>query len=242
VVINNELQQSLQLNSDKDLFISTLAHDLRSPFTVLLGLSDLLLENIRQYTLDEIENQVKILKNSAKDTFILLEDLLMWIRAQSGLISFKPQNLGLYQICKTIIDTFYSIAGKKDITIHNEIPVGVIVYADINMLKIVLRNLISNAIKFTNSGGAINISAERIDSDIVISVRDNGIGIKPDILKNLFDISKIKNSRGTAQETGTGLGLWLCKEFVEKHHGKIRVESEFGKGSEFKFTLPVFSD
>jgi signal transduction histidine kinase len=166
----------------------------------------------------------------------------MWIRAQSGLISFKPQNLGLYQICKTIIDTFYSIAGKKDITIHNEIPVGVIVYADINMLKIVLRNLISNAIKFTNSGGAINISAERIDSDIVISVRDNGIGIKPDILKNLFDISKIKNSRGTAQETGTGLGLWLCKEFVEKHHGKIRVESEFGKGSEFKFTLPVFSD
>jgi signal transduction histidine kinase len=122
------------------------------------------------------------------------------------------------------------------------VPVELVVYADIDMLKIVLRNLISNAIKFTEYGGTIKISAKQSESEILITVRDNGIGINPDDLEKLFHISKMKSSMGTAMETGTGLGLLLCKEFVEKHHGKIWVESEFGNGSEFKFTMPVFSD
>jgi signal transduction histidine kinase len=242
VVINNELMQSLQLNADKDLFISTLAHDLRGPFTVLLGMSDLLIENIHKHTIDEIEKFVVIIKNSAQDTFTLLEDLLMWIRAQSGKMTIALENQSLNEICKTMVESFSSIAGTKDITIQIKVPVELIVYADIDMLKIVLRNLISNAIKFTEYGGTIEISAEQSESEILITVRDNGIGIKPDDLEKLFHISKMKSSMGTDKETGTGLGLLLCKEFVEKHRGKIWVESEFGKGSEFKFTIPVFSD
>jgi signal transduction histidine kinase len=240
VITNNELQQLLQLNADKDLFISILAHDLRSPFTVLLGLSEFLIDNIRKYNIEEIENHLKMIKNSAQDTFALLEDLLMWIRAQSGKIPFEPQNQSFTDICKNILETLNTNAGVKHITINSINTDEVFVFADSDMVKTVLRNLVSNAIKFTNPGGLINISAEENSDSVTISVSDNGIGLSPDKLKKLFDISDVKKSTtGTAQETGTGFGLLLCKEFVEKHRGKIWVTSECGKGSDFKFSLPV---
>jgi PAS domain S-box-containing protein len=230
----------LQLNVDKDRFLSILSHDLRSPFNTLLGLSEALTDDIHQLNIDEIENQVNLLNNAAKNSYNLLEDLLMWARAQSGKIPFKPQILNLIDICKNILEIINPNAKAKNITINLNSEDGITVFADIDMLKTILRNLVTNAIKFTNNGGTINISEEQTQSGIIISVSDNGIGIKPDDLSRLFDISEVLTTMGTAEETGTGLGLLLCKDFVETHGGKIWVESEFGKGSNFKFTLPIY--
>ena len=242
ILANKELKQSLQLNSDKDLFISILAHDLRGPFNALLGLSELLSENIRQYNIDEIENLVNQIKNSAQNTYILLEDILMWVRTQTGKIPFEPQKLSFADICKDILEILQPSANTKNITINYSAIDEINVFADKDMLKTVLRNLISNAIKFTNKNGAININSVENSGNVTISVSDNGIGISQDNLAKLFDISKVLTTKGTAEETGTGLGLLLCKEFVEKHGGKIWVESEYGKGSDFKFTMPIFTE
>ncbi len=138
-----------------------------------------------------------------------------------------------------ILEILNPVAAAKGITITYSSPYDIDVFADIDMLKIVLRNLVSNAIKFTNKNGTININAEENSGNVLISVSDNGIGIPPDNLSKLFDISQVLTTKGTAEETGTGLGLFICKEFVEKHGGKIRVESKVGKGSDFKFTLPM---
>jgi PAS domain S-box-containing protein len=242
IIANNELERLVQLNVDKDRFISILGHDLRSPFTVLLGLSELLIENIREYNTDEIEDHLKLIKNSAQDTFALLEDLLKWISAQSGNIPFKPQTLSFADICNDILKTLNPNADVKNISINYSKVDHLTVFADADMLKTVLRNLASNAIKFTNNGGTISINAIENSSNVTISVSDNGIGISPENLIKLFDISQVLSTKGTAKETGTGLGLLLCKEFVEKHGGKIWVESEVGKGSDIKFTLPVFNE
>jgi len=171
-----------------------------------------------------------------------LENILIWARAQQGKIPFDPQILSFTDNCKDAIEVLNPIAKAKNITIDYSTGNHTNVFADIDMIKTVLRNLVSNAIKFTNNGGTISITAKQIDSNITISVSDNGIGISPEDITKLFDISKVLSTKGTAEETGTGLGLLLCKEFVEKHQGKIWVESEVGKGSDFKFTLPIFNE
>ena len=235
-------KQLLRLNADKDRFISILGHDLRSPFTALIGLSDLLLENIRVYSTDETEVLLNHLKDASTDTFALLEDLLAWTSSQSGKLPFNPQILDFSDICKNILESINTNALSKNITIKISTIKNISIFADNNMLKTVLRNLVSNAIKFTNNSGTININAEENSENVTISVSDNGIGIMPDKLIKLFDISHRQTTKGTEQESGTGLGLILCKEFVEKHGGKIWVESEVGKGSDFKFTLPIFTE
>src|ERR1035437_233142 len=237
-IAHKELEQLVQLNNDKNLFISILAHDLRSPLGVLLGLSDLLTENIRQFNIDKIEKLVNEINQSAQNTFTLLQDLLKWSRVQSGKVPFEPQNLSFTDICKDIIKILNPNAVAKNITINYSGAEEINVFADADMLKAVLRNLVSNAIKFTNNGGAININTDVNSGNVTISVSDNGIGIEPESLTKLFDISKIHTTTGTAKEKGTGLGLLLCKEFVEKHGGKIWVESECGKGSIFYFNIP----
>src|ERR1035437_1820138 len=242
VIINNELQSLLQLNSDKDLFISILAHDLRSPFTSLLGLSDLLIENVRIYSIEEIESLLKHIKDASKETFALLEDLLNWTGAQSGKIPFKPQILSFAVICKNILETLNTTAYAKNISINCSASDHISVFADMDMLKTIMRNLVSNAIKFTNNGGSIIIDAEENSGFVIISVSDNGIGIKPEKLSKLFDISQRQTTKGTEEESGTGLGLILSKEFVEINGGKIWVDSEYGKGSDFKFTLSVTAE
>jgi PAS domain S-box len=229
----------LQLNTDKDRFISILGHDLKNPFNNLLGLSEVLIEDIRNLDIEEIEDIANNIYKSARTTYNLLEDILMWARTQQGKIPFKPRTLSFRDICKDILEILNSNANAKNITINYSAPEYINVFADIDMLKTVLRNLVSNAIKFTNNGGAINIYAKEISGNVTISVSDNGIGIPPDNLTKLFDIAQVLTTKGTAKETGTGLGLLLCKEFVEKHGGKIWVESEVGKGSDFKFTLPI---
>jgi PAS domain S-box-containing protein len=238
------LQQTSQLknlNSDKDRFISILAHDLKSPFNTLLGYSALLAKNIRRYDLDKIENQAKCIHQSAVHIYNLLEDILLWAIVQSGKMPYEPQMLDFSELCEDIFEILNENAISKNIKINHFSAENVKIYGDIRMLRTVLRNLLSNAIKFTNSGGQIDIYAEKEKSGVLIMVSDNGIGIEPNVLSKLFDISQIYTSTGTAKETGTGFGLLLCKEFIEKHGGKIWVESKVGKGTEFKFILPLGS-
>ena len=241
IIAINELKQLLQLNADKDLFISILGHDLINPFNNILGFSEILTDETNSLNSEEIKDIANNINKSARNTYNLLEDILMWARTQSGKVPFDPQRLSFKSICKDILEIFYQSAKAKNITLNCFVQDELNIFADIDMFKTVLRNLLSNAIKFTNNGGEIIISAEQNSENVTISVSDNGTGISPESLAKLFDISEVISTRGTAKETGTGLGLLLCKEFVEKHGGKIWVESEVGNGSQFKFTLPIFT-
>jgi len=235
-----ELNEKLQkLNFDKDRFISILAHDLKNPFNTILGLMDLLIMNIHKYEIAKIKDFLQRIDKTAHNTYNLLDDLLMWVRAHSGKLPFEPQNHNLSKICNDVLEILKINAHNKTITITQSISYEINIFADINMVKTILRNLFSNAIKFTEKGGKIEISADQIHTSINITVKDSGIGIKPETLVKLFDNSQKNSTVGTENETGTGLGLLLCKEFVEKHGGKIWVESQVGKGSSFKFTLPA---
>jgi signal transduction histidine kinase len=232
--LNVELEK---LNIDKDRFISILGHDLKNPFNNILGYSELLKEEIRNLSTDKIEDIAKNINNSAQIIYKLLEDILIWAKTQQGKIPFKPQNLSFKDICNNTIEILNPVARSKNIAINCLSADNLIVFADNDMLKTVLRNLVSNAIKFTNTGGAIYINAKHNSDNVTISVSDNGVGISPDSLSKLFNMSEVLTTKGTAGETGTGLGLMLCKEFVEKHGGTIWVESEEGKGSTFYFIL-----
>ena len=241
-IANKKLEELDQLNADKNLFISILAHDLRSPFTVLLGFSELLVENVRKYDIDVIEESLINIHKSAQSTFMLLEDLLKWARMQSGKIRFNPQKLNFPEICKDILEIFKPSADSKNISLQCLVLKETFIWADNDMFKAILRNIFSNAIKFTNEGGQIEIHSKKNQKDLTITITDTGIGITLDDLKKLFDISQIHSSKGTNEEEGSGLGLVLCKEFVEKNGGKIWVESEHGKGSKFIFTIPLYKE
>jgi PAS domain S-box-containing protein len=229
----------LRLNSDKDRFMSILAHDLKSPFNAILGLLELLLSDIREYDIDEIEEQLTMVKRSAHSAFNLLEDILLWARSHLGKIPFQPTDVHFMTCTGEMVDLMRSCAVKKDISIRIEEPEDIILRADMGMLKTIIRNLLSNAIKFTPSGGQITIKANRNHENVVVSVCDNGVGISDETMSKLFNITKVYSSPGTAGETGTGLGLLLCKEFVDMHHGTIWVDSELGKGSSFSISLPL---
>lgn len=233
---NVELQR---LSDDKDILMSILAHDLITPFNSMLGFLDLLSENLREYDVNTLENYISIVNNSAKGAFNLLNDILLWTRSQSGAIPFKPKIFNLKSSIEEVTEFLKPNANTKNITINIDESDKTVVFADVDMLNTILRNLISNAIKFTDSGGIVNISSERTESDILVTISDNGIGIAPNILPRLFDTTKLYSTRGTANEKGTGFGLMLCKKFVEEHGGEIWAESELSKGSKFKFTLPL---
>jgi PAS domain S-box-containing protein len=236
----NEIQLK-NLITTKDKIFSIIAHDLRSPFNGILGFSELLSENMRDFEIEESEKYVEIINTSAKNTLILLDNLLNWAKFQTGQIAFNPKKILISKVVKEIIEASNSIAKIKNITINYNQVEDIKVFTDENMLTVVLRNLLSNAIKFTRHGGNITISTilNENENEIEITISDNGIGMKAETLNNLFD-STIKNtSLGTANEKGSGLGLILCKEFIEMQGGKIWAESEEGKGSHFKFTTPV---
>lgn len=231
-------KQLSRLIADKDQLISILAHDLKSPFNGLLGLSDILSKNAGSYSPEKIELLAKRINQSAQSTYSLLEDLLLWTSSQSGKIAFEPQSINLHNICKEIAGELESSAGSKKITIKNGVQEELNLYADRRMIKTILRNLISNAIKFTRAGGQIDIFSIYSGSNHLVSVTDNGIGIPPKKLSKLFDINQVISTPGTSNESGTGLGLLICKEFVEKHNGNIWAESEESQGSTFYFTIP----
>ncbi len=238
LIIQTQYQELTKLNSDKDRFITILAHDLKNPFNALMGLSELLSKNVYKYDLENIENLINIIHRTSKRTYNLLEELLLWGRAQSGKLPFEPKKLIFADICEKIIEDLKLAGDTKNIKVNNLATNEIDVFADLNMLKVILRNLLSNAIKFTNIGGKIEINLEQNQTNSIISVSDNGIGISNEVLIKLFDISQTYTTKGTQEETGTGLGLLICKEFVEKHGGIIWIESELGTGSVFKFSIP----
>ncbi len=230
-----------QLNDAKDKFFSIIAHDLRSPFNTILGFSDLLSNNAKTYDTERIVKFSADINSAAVNTLALLDNLLNWAKSQTGQITFKPVKLNLQPIIVQTIKDLNPMAKFKNISLNYTQSEDIEVYADLNMFKTILRNLISNAIKFTNSRGTIEVNAMRKDNFIEIAVSDNGVGMSEETLNKLFTIHANEKTLGTANEKGSGLGLILCKEFVEKHDGKIWAESEIGKGSYFKFTLPLNS-
>ncbi len=233
---NEELQKA---NQDKDKFLKILAHDLKNPMFAISGFSDLLIKNFRKYDESTIEKQLGIINTTTKKTYDLLEELLLWTRSQSGKIPFEPRTVQLKKVCDDVLSLLNESAATKQIEIIPEIDAGLELHADVDMLRTILRNLISNAIKFTHENGQIILRAEQQDTDMIITVSDNGIGMSQEVVSKLWQIAELYTSPGTKGEKGTGLGLMLCKEFVEKHHGRIWVESEVGKGSDFKIALPV---
>ena len=235
--INDELNE---LNATKDKFFSIIAHDLKNPFNSILGLSELLVANFGMITPEKLLKTVTTINTSAKSGYKLLENLLEWARTQTGRIEFKQERTPLKTIFSGANDIAQSIALNKSIALNFE-PTGEMeVFVDRNMVNTILRNLITNAIKYTHKAGTINVVASQADHQAFISVIDNGVGIDPVMISKLFKISEKISTAGTEKETGTGLGLLLCKEFVEKHGGQIEVRSELGKGSEFIFSLPLF--
>ncbi|MFP4489736.1 MAG: ATP-binding protein, partial [Bacteroidales bacterium] len=236
--IKDNEERLRQLNADKDLFISIMSHDLKGPFQSLMGLSGMLKEEINDMDSGEIRDILDLLNSSSKKTYELLEDLLKWGRSQQGKLPFNPVMTGLRDIYNDATGLLKPAAERKNITMEYEAPEDISIYADRDMVHTILRNLLSNAIKFTGENGEVRLRAERRDKGTVVSVIDNGVGIKPADRKKLFDIASVFTTEGTAQEKGTGLGLLLCKEFTEKHGGKIYVESSPGKGSVFSFYLP----
>jgi two-component system, sensor histidine kinase and response regulator len=232
---NAELQQ---VNATKDKFFSIIAHDLRSPFNSIIGFSDLLVEQIKMKDVEGIEKYAQIIVESSNKAMDLLMNLMEWSRSQTGRMDYKPENLNIENFIHETVSLYDNIAGEKSITINRFLPHDVIVFADKAMINTVLRNLIANAIKFTKPGGEINISAVKQHNEVIVSVSDTGVGMSQDKLGKIFQLDQSCSTLGTNKEKGTGLGLILCKEFVEKHGGKIWVESKEDIGSTFYFTLP----
>jgi signal transduction histidine kinase len=224
-----------RLNQVKDKFFSIISHDLRSPINALAGLLDLLDKGAVSNA--ELPNHVKEIKARFNHTRTLLNNLLDWTLLQMDKLNLQPTKIDIRSIAEENIQLLNSVHGKQ-ISLLNEVPAQTIAFADSNTVNLVIRNLITNALKFTNDGGTVTIKGKMKSDEILVTVHDNGIGMKPEVLNMLFDKTAPYTTRGTANEKGTGLGLILCKEFVEKNGGKIWVESEEERGSTFYFTLP----
>ena len=240
--LNNTKETLMVSNLEKDKFFSIIAHDLRSPFSGFLNLTKTMSESLLDLSLHEMQEYTRDLQDQADHLYKLLENLLEWAKIQRGSISFNPDVYDLGLITNNIFEISKINAFQKDLTLINEIEKDIKVYADLNMLHTSLRNLISNAMKFTPRGGSITLKAEKKVRFVEISVIDTGVGMSEDIIEKLFRIDQKVSRPGTEGEASSGLGLLLCKEFIEKNSGKIWVESEVNKGSKFTFTLPLKDD
>ena len=237
--IRKSNEQLKELNATKDKFFSIIAHDLKNPFNTLLGFSKLLFENAPNYTTDQIQQYAQIMNHTAKQSYALLENLMQWAKSQTEKIKIIPRNSSMNELLSITIPIVNGSALKKNITIESNISTEDIVYADNSLTATILRNLLTNAIKFTHANGKITVSTQRKDIFLEVSITDTGVGIEPMNIDKLFRIDSKVTSHGTDNEEGTGLGLILCKEFVEKQGGTIWANSEVGKGSTFTFTLPL---
>ncbi len=227
-----------ELNKSKDKFFSIIAHDLRSPFYGLLGLTNILKSEYEELPPDETKAYLNELYSSTSNLYTLIENLLEWSRIQSGNMTFQPGEIDFKELVEEVISVLHQTAQLKSISIENCINNCLMIYADWAMIRSVMQNFISNAIKFTHKGGSIIISCSKIDSEKVeVKVKDTGIGMSEEKISKLFRIDENTSSPGTNKEKGTGLGLLLCKEIVEKHGSTINVTSEIGKGTCFSFAL-----
>ena len=221
-------------------FLTVIAHDLRSPVSSILSVMELIKVSLNYNKLNEIDNFINIAYKSANTTLSLLDDLMEWAISQTTEKSFNPVKINLHWLVNQEIENIDASAKQKHILLNHYIEHDLNVAADLQMVKTILRNLISNSVKYTKTGGEITISASESNQFVEITVKDNGIGISQETQGNLFKIDEVHSTTGTNNEKGTGLGLLLCKEFVEIHGGNIRIESEPGNGCEFKFTLPHY--
>ena len=228
-----------QLNATKDKFFSIIAHDLKNPFNTLMILSEILKDELSNSGLDDSEKYARMIYQTTEQSYRLLKNLLEWANSQTGKIQFTPKHVNLKKIIKTSIRALEIQANNKQIALNTDIPEDISAFADVRMISTILRNLVSNALKFTKSGGTISVRARDRGERIEISVSDTGIGINKEDVKKLFRLDTHHSTLGTAKEKGSGLGLILCKEFVEKHKGELWVKSEVGEGSRFTFTIPL---
>jgi len=237
-LLQNNAKDLKAMNDMKDKFFRIIAHDLRNPFGSLLGASDFLYQNVEKYDRDRIRQLSQILYESAKSGFDILSNLLDWSRSQTGNLIFNPSIHNIEEVTKASIHIISASAFSKDIRVISNIPSELEIFADRNMLSTILRNLLTNAVKFTHNGGSIEVNAEKGENETKITVKDTGTGIPSEDLDKLFriDIKYVKS--GTENESGTGLGLILCKEFIEKHGGTITVSSVLGQGTEFCLSFP----
>lgn len=231
--------QLRELNSTKDKFFNIIAHDLKNPFTSLLGSTELLNENIDEMDTEKIKNLAQILNDSAKSGYAILQNLLDWSRSQTGMIKFSPEEIDLKTLIDENISDIELLSARKEIKIVTTLRDNLSIYADKNMLNTILRNLLNNAVKFTHRFGTITVSASVKGNEVIVSVKDNGTGIPEKNIGELFRIDTKYTRPGTEKEQGTGLGLKLTKEFIEMQGGRIWVKSALNKGSEFSFSIPL---
>ena len=237
-IANDRSKKLTEVIETNAKFLSIIAHDLRSPFSSIISVLELLKDSYYDHNLEDVKKYIRMATNSANGTLSLLENLLAWTLAENKMTSFNPVKLNVKNLIDEEFENFISAATHKLISLNHSISENLHVSADIDMFKTILRNLISNAIKYSFIGGEVTINATELKQFVEISVEDTGIGITQKDRKELFRRNEIHTTRGTNNESGTGLGLILCKEFVEKHGGTIRIESEPGKGSRILFTLP----
>lgn len=235
-----EINQNLvKLNAEKDKFFSIIAHDLYNPLSGIYGLSELFLNQIEEHDFEGLDVLAKNIFNSTARAIGLLSNLMDWARSQTGRIVFKPEVLILNDLVGNVFQNISAQANQKSVNIHSTLPANTLIFADRFMLSSTLLNLLTNAIKYSNQGGLVELAAVTSTNEILITVKDNGVGMSEKVLNNLFRIGVNQSTPGTQNEKGTGLGLILCKEFVEKHGGSIQAESEEGKGSKFCIRLPI---
>ena len=241
MTLEQKNDQLKELNSTKDKLFSIISHDLRSPFNAILGFQDIIVEEY--YNLSDSERLEMFIhvQTSSKQFYTLIENLLNWARIQTNSIQHRPVAFDVKDIILEKIELYRGIATSKGISFEHQLSDGLLAFADINLMEATLRNLINNSIKFTPSGGIIIVKASKKHKSIKISVVDSGTGMTNEQLDTLFNIEKTRTTNGTNGEKGSGLGLILCKEFVEKNEGKITVKSKTGKGSTFSFTIPAQS-
>lgn len=238
IKLEQYLEELKEANATKDKFFSIIAHDLKNPFGALKNLTEILKDMYNEFSEEEKTEIISEMYKSAHKVYELLENLLTWSRSQRGKIEFQPEETNLKLIIYNSFELLKEAANKKNIKLTDATPDEFIINCDVNMITTVVRNLVSNAIKFTPEGGEIKIFTEENDQEVIVSVQDSGIGIAKEDIAKLFRIDVHHTTIGTSDEKGTGLGLILCKEFIDKHNGRIWVESEPGRGATFKFALP----
>jgi signal transduction histidine kinase len=240
LLVEQRTNKLVEIVSTNGKFLSIIAHDLRSPFSSIIGTLELLKMSLKEFKQDEIEEYINIVYNSANNTLTLLDNLLVWAVSQNKEKNFNPIKINLFDLLKEELENLRTLASQKQIRLTHSVESDLYITADLQMVKTILRNLISNAIKYTNINGDVRINAYENGRLVEVFVKDNGVGISPEEKSKLFKIEAFHSTPGTNNEKGTGLGLLLCKEFVELHGGNIRIDSEKGKGSRIAFTLPHY--
>ncbi|NEW81071.1 MAG: hypothetical protein GZ094_01715 [Mariniphaga sp.] len=238
--IASQNEKLKEMNATKDRLFSIIGHDLKNPFTILISLSQMIKDELENLETEDLKKALNAINNASNQGFALLDNLLEWARTKTGEIIFTPLPFKLNESVGEVLVQIESLSERKQILIRNNISDSNVITADRNMIQTIFRNLISNAIKFSKPGDEVILEAffDQINNKTVITITDHGVGIPEENLANLFDIKTHQSTKGTMQESGTGLGLLICKEFIEKHGGNIHIYSTIGEGTQISFDIP----